>query len=99
MNFLAWQGLCHTWQLIIRLDWLSVLAATEKTGFWKQFSMCSDKLDSRRCCRMSGVTFLFYRHSVQRNNVRRRPNVLGYWIILYLYIKLSYFIYCSFAYL
>lgn len=53
---LTCQRLLRTWQLIIKEEGLSVLAATEKTGIWQQFSMCSVILDSRRCLKMSGVT-------------------------------------------
>lgn len=50
-----------TLQLISRLEGPSVLGVTEKTGFWKQLSACSDTRDSRRPCRMSAVMFWFYR--------------------------------------
>lgn len=55
------EELGSTWQLISRLEGPSVLGVTEKTGFWRQFSACSDTLDSRRPCRTSGVMFWFYR--------------------------------------
>lgn len=51
-----------TWQLISRLEGASAMGVTEKTGFWRQLSACSDTLDSRRPCRTSGVMFWFYRH-------------------------------------
>lgn len=47
-----------TWQLIIRLAEPSVFEAMEKTGLWRQFSMCSVTLFSRKHCSTSGVTFL-----------------------------------------
>lgn len=50
---------CRTLQLIIRLGESSVLGATEKIGLWRQSSMCSDTLVSRRCRRTSGVMFRF----------------------------------------
>lgn len=55
------EELSSTWQLISRLDGPSVLGVTEKTGFWRQLSACSDTRDSRRLCRRSGVMFWFYR--------------------------------------
>lgn len=60
---MSWQSLVSTLQLIIRLGELSVFGVTEKTGLWRQSSMCSDTLDSRRCRRTLGVTFRFYRQT------------------------------------
>lgn len=54
----------YTWQLIMRLGELSALGATEKTGLWRQSSMCSDTLASRRRCRTSGLMFCFWRQGV-----------------------------------
>lgn len=54
-----------TLQLIMRLGELSALEAMEKTGFWRQSSMCSVTLLSNKHCRDSRVTLLCWRRDEQ----------------------------------